>query len=160
MATSFGYTDKVTTTKNLALPDLSYATDYALIRDDASEVVISNTTSPLDQPETIRFALSSVADVYQGTGIEPSFRSVTKRGESLLVQINDILRVTDAEGQILYDLPISSHIVVKLPLNEYVTADVALQVVKRNISALFDTGLVTSARLNQLLRSSLKPSTM
>lgn len=160
MATSFGFTDKVTTTKNLALPDLSYATDFAVIKDDASEVVISNTTSPLDQPETIRFALTSVQDIYSGTGIEPSYRAVTKRGESLLVQVNDILRVTDENGQIVYDLPISCHLVLKVPLNEYVTADVALSVAKRNISALFDTGSVTSARLNQLLRSSLKPSTM
>lgn len=160
MATSFGYTDSVTTTKNLALPDLSYSADFSVIEDEADQVVITNTTCPLDQPETIRFALSSIADVYSGTGIEPSTRALTKRGISLLVQLNDIMRVTDADGKIVYDLPISSHFVMKVPLNENVTADVALTILKRNVSALFDKGNVTSARLNQLLRSSLKPSTM
>lgn len=168
MTTSFGYTDKVATTKNVAVPQLSYAADFSVKAETSSEVVLTNTTSPLDQPETIRFALEPVRNVYNGTAIDPSAQSTSKNGVSLLVQVNDILRVSPETGESgcccgdgAMDFPISTHIVIKTPLVQYIDADTVLSVVKRNISALFGEGTdVTSARLNSMLRGALKPSTM
>lgn len=162
MATSFGYTDSVTTQLSVAVPTLSYAKDFSVKQETASEVVLTNTTSPLDQPETIRYAIQNIGNIYTGTGIDPSFMSVTKRGVSLLVQLNDILRVTPDDVtccDAAYDLPIATHIVIRVPLNSNVDADTVLQVVKRNVAALFE-GEADSSRLNAMLRGALKPSTM
>lgn len=165
MATSFGYKDSVTTMLQLPIPTLSYAKDFSIRTERAEEIILTNTTSPLDQPETIRFAIQNVGNVYAGTPVAVESQSVTKRGVQLLIQLNDILRVTPDEEATTcgcfapYDLPISAHIVLRVPLNSNVSADVALQVLKRNVAALFD-GDVTSARLNSMLRGALKPSTM
>lgn len=162
--TSYGYTDSITTAKNVAIVDLDYAKDFAVTKDTADEVVITNTTSPVDQPETIRFGYQTVGNVYANTGIDPSMMAITKQGISLVAQVNDILRVTNNDenccSPIVYDLPIQAHVVIKVPKNQFVTADVALTAAKRAFSALFATGQVTSARLNAMLRDALKPSEM
>lgn len=164
MTTSLGYTDSVTTQKTLSIPDLSYAKDFAVTRDTPDEVVITNTTSPIDQPETIRFGYTTVADVYRNTGIDPSVAAVSKRGASIVIQLNDILRVSCGSetscSPVQFDLPISTHIVVKVPINQYITADLVKQEVLRNVAALFGTGEVTSARIDSLLRHALQPTGM
>lgn len=161
--TSFGYTDTISTPKNIAIPDLDYANDFAVVRDDASEVILTNVTSPVDQAETIRFGYQNVTNVYNNTGIDPSVMATTKRGVSIVGQVNDILRVSSTDGtccDVGYDLPIEAHVVVKVPLNQFVTSEVALTIVKRAFSTFFATGSVTADRLNALLRDALKPSTM
>lgn len=162
--TSYGYTDSITTAKNVAIVDLDYAKDFAVTKDSADEVVITNTTSPVDQPETIRFGYQTVGNVYANTGIDPSYMAITKQGISLVAQVNDIMRVTNNDenccSPLVYDLPIQAHVVIKVPKNQFITSDVALQAAKRAFSALFATGSVTSDRLNAMLRDALKPSTM
>lgn len=165
MAQSFGYQDTTTTKLQVPVPTLSYAKDFSVKSETPTEVVLTNTTSPLDQPETLRFAIQNISNIYSGTGIDPAMASVTKRGVSLVVQLNDILRITpDADAAdccctAVTDLPISTHIVIRTPLNSNISADTILSVVERNIAALFD-GKVASDRLNAMLRGALKPSSM
>lgn len=164
--TSFGYTDtKAANPLSISVPQLDYSKDFS--RDTrvsrSGEVILTNVTSPLDQPETLRLAIENVANVYANTQIPTYNRSVTTRGVQLLLQTNDILRVSDAASSDVdcccdgsFDLPISCHMVIRVPLNQYITADVVMQVAKRNFGMLFD-GNNTTARLNQLLRGTLLP---
>lgn len=161
---SFGYTDTTTATKSLVIPTLNYVNDFSEKKTDtASEVILSNLTCPLDQPETLRYAIQNIKDVYDGTGIEPSYRSVSHRGVSLVVQLRDILRVTQSETETqccdpgIIDLPIETHIVFRVPISQYVDADTVLTVMKRNVAGVFDPTGVTSKQLNALLRGSLNP---
>lgn len=160
--TSFGYVDSIDKAKSLAIPDLNWSVDFAVTKNDANEVVLTNKTSPLDQPETFRFGYQSIANIYNNTGIDPSFMAVSKRGVSLVSQVNDILRVScnseDGCKLVRIDLPIESHVVLKSPINEYITADVALAVVLRAVSGLFPTGSVEATRLNAMLRHALMPT--
>lgn len=162
--TSFGYTDTVSKTKSLLIPDLSWSTDFAVTRNDAGEVILTNRTSPLDQPETFRFGYQPISNIYTNTGIDPSFMAVSKRGVSLVSQVNDILRVScnseDGCKLLRIDLPIESHVVLKSPISEYITAEVALSVVLRAVSGLFPTGSVEATRLNAMLRQALLPTGM
>lgn len=162
--TSLGYTDTIKTEKNLSIPDLDYANDFAVTEDSSSNLVLTNITSPIDQPETLRIGYQHVGNIYNGTNINPSYMAVTKAGVSVVSQVHDILRVTcEPEtgcNPVIFDLPIKSHVVISVPLSQYVTADLALAVAKRGVSGLFDTGSVASTRLNQILRDALKPSTM
>lgn len=162
LTTSFGYSDTITTTKNIAVPDLDYDKDFAVVKDDADEVVLTNTTSPLDQPETLRFGYQNVANIYANTGIDPSYMSITRKGVSLVAQVNDILRVSCSDegacNMNIIDLPVTAHVVVKVPLSQYVTASEAMKVVNRAVSSLYATGTTGTTRLEAMLRHSLMPA--
>jgi len=123
------------------------------------EVVLTNLTSPIDRPELIRVAYTEVANIYNGTGIEPSVAAPTKRGVSVLAQVTDIISVTDStDVDFRIDLPMSGHLVLKVPMSEYITATQVQTLVGRLVSSLYDTGVLTTSRLEAILRGSLVPS--
>lgn len=167
MTKSFGYTDSVTNTKSISIPTISYTSDFS--RDTRvskkGEQIINNRTSPLDQPETVRFAIDNISNIYKDTSIDPSAMSVSTKGLSLLVQLNDILRVTPDEGSGVYpimpvDLPIGAHLVLKVPSSQYVTATEAMNVVHRLVAFLYETDGTGLTRLEGLLRGALLPTGM
>lgn len=122
------------------------------------EVVLTNITSPIDRPENIRLAYTNIANVYSGTGIDPSIAAPTKRGVSILTQLTEVLSVgdtTDADYRI--DLPVSCHLVVKVPSSEHITAAQVKTMVGRLLSTLFDTGVDNTTRLEGILRGSIVP---
>jgi hypothetical protein len=126
---------------------------------NGKEVVLTNITSPIDRPEQIRLAYTDVANVYNGTGIEPSVAAPTKRGVSILAQVTDVLSVTDtADADFRIDLPMSCHLVIKVPSSEYVTAEQVKAVIGRLLSSLYDTGVTSNSRLEAILRGSLVPT--
>lgn len=150
----YGFVAKET---QIDVPTLAWTTDFALTTEDADKSVVTNIQCPVDQPETMRWQISDVANVYNGTGIDPSVFATSKRGVSLLVQVNDIFRVADADKPgFQMDLPVSTHIVVKIPKSQYITSEMIQQVVYRNISALLGNAWGTD-RLEQLVRGALTP---
>lgn len=155
-----GYTDTIATTKDVALPDLDYAHDFRVSQDTPGEVIMINTTSPMDRGETIRFAITNVKDVYTNTGVDAAYQAASHQGVSLVVQVNDTWRYEDATAPTAskVDLPISAHLVIKVPKTSFLGADDHLSIAKRVFSLLFDTGSVTSARLMTLLKGALDPN--
>lgn len=126
---------------------------------NGKEVVVTNITSPSDRPENLRMSYSEVANVYTGTGVEPSVFASTRKGVSILVQVTEIWSVTDdADADYRIDLPVSAHLVLKIPYSEYVTGARLQTLVGRLVSGLFDTGVTTTTRLEAILRGSLTPS--
>lgn len=139
---------------------LNLGTDFRLKSNDAGkEIVLTNLTSPIDRPERIRIAYSEVANVYTGSGIDPSVSSPTKKGVSILVQLTNILTVKDSvDASYRQDLPLSLHMVMKIPSSEFVTAAVVEENLGRLLSGLFDTGSSSTSRLEAILRGSLVPT--
>lgn len=138
---------------------LNFGADFKVKSDEPNEVVITNLTSPVVYPERMRISSSEVVNVYNGSSIEPSLYSPTKRGTSLLVQLTEIWKVTDTDNP-SYEiaLPVSAHLVIKVPNHELVTPAAVENLVGRTISGLYETGQTTTTRLTALLRGSLKPS--
>lgn len=157
-----GYTDTpVSGVTSLAFPRaiLNFKADFRVKSDQPNEVVLTNITSPVDRPEQIRVAFSNIANVYSGTTIESSVAAPTKRGVSILCQVTDIISVTDnTDPDYRIDLPVSYHVVIKVPANENLTTTLIQEGLGRMISGLFDTGSTTLARLEALIRGSLVPS--
>lgn len=139
---------------------LNFQKDYRVKSNaNGKEVVLTNITCPVDRPENIRLAFTEVANIFSGTGIEPSLLTPSKKGISLLAQITNVMSVTDsASPDFRIDQPCSAHLVIKGPSSEYFTADVVIELVGRLLSALYDAGKTDNARLNALLRGSLVPS--
>lgn len=158
-----GYVDTpVSGVSSLTFPRavLNIGTDYRVkSNNNGKEVVITNITSPIDRPENIRLAYTDIANVYSGTGVEPSVTAPTKRGVSVLSQVTDVLSVTDdTDPDYRIDLPVSAHLVIKVPASEFVSAAVVQTLVGRLLSSLFDTGVTTTSRLEAILRGSLIPT--
>lgn len=159
---NLNHTDSaVSGVSSLSLPIsvLNYGADFGVQDGNGAELHLVNNTSPIDCPETIRYAVSDVQNIYKGTTIDPNLFMDTKRGVSLLVQLNQVYNVTDSAVP-AYNrvLPIKAHMVLQIPVDQVVTADMVQALVGRLCSCLFDTGSASSARIGRLLRGSLRPS--
>lgn len=159
---SKGYTDTpVSGVPSLTFPRavLNFGADFRVKSNQPAEIVLTNITSPVDRPEQIRLASSSIANIYSGTSIEPSLAAPTKRGVSVLAQVTDIISVTDsADPDYRIDLPVSYHLVLKIPVNENLTSALIQEGLGRMISTLFDTGSTGLTRIESLIRGSLVPT--
>jgi len=159
-----GYTDTpVSGVTSLTFPRavLNIDKDFRVksTNNNGKEVVLTNITSPIDRPENIRLAYTDIANIYSGTGVEPSVAAPTKRGISVLAQVTDVVSVTDdTDADFRVDLPISCHLVIKVPASEYINAAQVKTVLGRLLSSLYDTGATSDSRLEAILRGSLVPS--
>lgn len=149
------------TAVELTLPQLNYAADFRVTKDDASEAIITNITSPIDMPERFRFAHNQVADVYKNTGIDPTMYYASRRGTQVLCQLTDTYSVTDASApDYLALLPVEAHIVVKVPNNDLVSVAQVESLVTRMLAGLYETTAGRETRLRSLLRGALLPSSL
>lgn len=161
---STGYTDTPisgVTSLSLTRGLVNFGADFKGRIDDPNEVIITNLTSPLGQPETFRWSFSEISDVYKNTSIDPAMKYPIRKGVNLLCQVNDTWKITDTNDATFEALvPVSAHLVLKVPSCEAITAEQVIALVGRLVSGLFDTGSSESTRLKALLRGSLEPSDM
>lgn len=161
-STSVGYTDTAdggATTQSFTRANLHWDTDFTVTSDGDSKCLLVNKTSPLDQLEKIRMESSNIADVYKGTSIDPTVYAPSRQGTSIVCQVMDVLRVTDTtDAAYQVDLPLSAHIVLKVPLSTHITADHVLAVAGRALSCLFDSNSTANTRVAAMLRGSMTPS--
>jgi len=157
---SWNFTDTTTTSVGQFQPDtINYSADFAKKTADASSVIITNLTSPLDRIETIRYAVSKVSNIYSGSGVEPGYYSLAKTGASVLVQDNTVL--SNVVDGVRVDYPITAHLVLRVPLADIITGDILDKVLKRLIGACYDqSGSSPGPRLNKLVRGALVPTVM
>lgn len=160
---STGYTDTAingVSSLNFSRGLLNFGADWRVKSNNpGKEVIITNITSPVDRPEKLRIGYSDVANIYSGTGIEPSVLAPTKRGTQVLAQITEVISVTDdADPDYRVDLPVSYHLVIKVPNSEFISASDIQTGIGRLLSGLFDTGVVTTSRLEAILRGALVPT--
>lgn len=142
----------------LQLPAVNFSTDFRVERDEPDELIVTNLTSPIGIPERFRFGFSTIANVYNGTRIEPAMRSQMIQGVSVLCQLNDTWTVTDsADPTYSILLPVSCHVVLKVPNSPALTGDNIQYLLTRTISGLMPQGQVGTQRLAALLRGSLRP---
>lgn len=150
------------TAVSLQLPTLNYHADYRVVQDEPNEVIITNLTSPIDQPERIRWACSEVKDIYRNSGIDPTLYYPTRRGTQILAQITDIFSITDNDvPDYLALLPISAHLVIRVPNNDLISEAVVTAETSRMIATLYETaGTTVLPRVRSLLRGALMPAAL
>lgn len=135
----------------------NYGADFAKKVDVAGNADITNITSPPDAPNTERFSVTVIKDIYKGTPVNESYKSGNKSGFSLLSQCNLVATITDSEDSTYrVDVPISAHVVVKGPNDSNITTTHLTTALMRAIGGLYETD--GSSRLAALVRGSLLPS--
>lgn len=156
----WGYTDDGDTI-TITVPKMDYKSNFSLLVDDPGNVELTNVTTPLDQPEVLRYSLDNVSNIYAGTSIDPAFFATSKLGKSLLMKNEEIYRVTNSgetDGLMptSVDLPIWYHTVIRTPVSEYLTAKTLYDGLCRHI-AMMVKEVADGSLLNMLLRGSLNP---
>lgn len=158
MKFTFGTTDTAVsdiTAPSITVPVLNFPIDYRLKSDSPKEVILSNITSPLDQPESIRYGYSDIANIYANAGLNSDQVIGSKNGMSILTQLNTTLKITDDTGAtVLGYLPISAHVVLKVPKSGYITEDILKSVTSRLIGTLYSDG---KSNVMTLLRGAITP---
>lgn len=160
--TSYGYADSAIAgyvAKTLTLAPINFGVDWRVSSQSPNEVILTDLTAPLDQPETIRLAFTPVADIYKNTGIEMSNRLASKAGVSIVCQHNSVMKITESTDPTYNVLvPMKEHIVLVVPVSAAVTPEQIITNICRMTAGLFETGQNSTTRLKGILRGSLVPS--
>lgn len=155
------YKDTITESKTLSIPDLDYANDFSKIEDEPSEAKIANVSgSELTSPESVRFGVSAVKDIYSNSGVDTSSQLTTRHGVQTLVEVHEVYRATNSVTGQEYDLPCVGRVVLRFPTVSCVTGELVSDLLQRTVAACFSTSSTDIARELELAKSSLIPSNM
>lgn len=152
----------------------NYTADWRETKRQATEVTLTSLTSPVSAPWTMRFARSRIANVYKDTGIDPTRYAANRRGISVLAQVNGIVTATDATIRSVSDMPVSAHLVLRVPEgwpadavgpgenpSAVTAADMAVEMVLNLLGALYEESDATMQnRLSALIRGALLPAAL
>lgn len=119
-------------TTGASLTPLFRPASYVASREAPGETVYANTNAAIDQPNNIRLAVSTVADLFKGTNIPYRADAQLPSGLSMLAQVTETWKIDDAADALasIY-FPASAHIVIRVPSHELVTSTEVANLVRR-----------------------------
>jgi hypothetical protein len=133
---------------------LGLASNYALVSEDANEVILSNKTSPIDEEEIITLKYKDIPRV--NTKCTITNPAVVKRGVSYTISLDCIKRTPNETLQTVVDRPISAYLNIRHDKNSEITEDNMKEILTRLVSIFFkDDG---TFRVPDFVRSALKPT--
>jgi len=124
-------------TANCPTPTPLYpaAGSWSYSKDDPGEAIYTNINATLDQPNSIRFAASPIANMFANSPLSASAGQRVD-GLSLLAQVNEVWKFDDAADSLApYYFPVSAHLVLKLPSDALVTSTVAAALLLRLVGS-------------------------
>lgn len=137
---------------------VNFGADFRVRKNTGNEVILTNLTSPIDRPETIRFAWTETNNGYNNTDIDMSVRSASTKGVNLLVQLNETVSFgDDTDPDYRVDIPLKVNFTIGTVASEHMDVVQIERAISRLLSALFETGSSNHDRLKALLRGSLVP---
>lgn len=155
-----GYTDSAiagSPAMTVAVGKLNFAADSLVLSDVPGETILTNRTSPFDQPEVLRFSQKEIKDIYAGTDVDPSARVSVKNGRATLLELRGMWAETDSVDATYKKLiPYKVGIQFNMPSYGSVTAAMALTQILRAFGMVFETGTVTDVGVNNILHGALK----
>ena len=156
MATTSSFTfTNVTAGDKVDTVAVGPVSSYAKIQDEPTEVVLTNKTATIDQPELISYRGRKIDRVATVNTI--SYPSKVQEGVEYGIRLDEVLRTVDATGNILFDDPIVASITFKHPRSAAITNNVMTTVLGRLLGALYDT-TADKYRFDDLMRQALAPT--
>lgn len=132
------------TAVTFAVPPLNYDADFRLVEDEPGRVLMTDLTSPQDQPSTLRITQTSRANIYAGTSIDPSVFLASRRGLDTYLEVREIWSESDSEDSTyLRHVPVRFAISMTLPESAIVTPAAVERLAARAVAALFAQGDAT-----------------
>jgi hypothetical protein len=155
--------DTISSTKNLPIPDLDFASDYTVAKDGSEEVLLINKTgSSLKPVEMIRYTRRRVPDVYK-SGLSANLdtcgsqRANCTEGISAYAELAYVLKATNSVSGEEIVLPMRGSIAFTVPTVDFVSPAALEQLVKRSIATMFATGTVDGTMATDIARGDLNP---
>jgi hypothetical protein len=154
------YTAQLSAATNTDVSDLQFnvislglATNYALVSEDANEVILSNKTSPIDEEEIITLKYKDIPKV--NTRCSITNPAVVKKAVSYTISIDNVKRTENATLGTVVDRPVSAYLNIRHDKSSEITEDNVKEVLTRLVSIFFkDDG---TFRAPDFMRSALKP---
>lgn len=154
MATNFAFTNTdVRADQNTQEYTLGLTTNYAVVSDEPSEVLLDNKTAPLDRQELISFRFRKIGQVNTDLNIQNP--GPTRGGIQYAVQVEETVRDTLPDNTYI-DFPVVMYLTVRHPLSGAVTDSVLQETFERLLSTLRRED-DNSYRFNDLVRGALRP---
>lgn len=113
---------------------------YVLSTDTPGMSILKNTAAPLDQPNTIKYSVTSVSDMFKNTDLTAIEGQQGVQGINYLVQVLESWAMRDGIADPVALLPVSAHVVLKLPLHSAVTAVAVHGLIQRLLGAIVGQG--------------------
>lgn len=155
VTTSAGYSNRATSdTRAIVTYNLGVTNNYALRRDEPTEVVLVNTTTPVDVEEILTYRCKDMSRI--NTALNIQYPSPVSAGIQYQVAIETTFSTVNSDTGARVDEPIVAQLTVRHPKSGNITDTQVAEVVSRLLSAAMkDNG---DWRFNDLMRSALKPT--
>lgn len=125
----------------VTVPPINFEADMLPLVDDPGVNIYVDSTSPVDQPSTIRLATRDVANVYAGTSIDPAVFLPSRKGRDIVAQAQEVHVINDSEDPSNIRMyPIKCTITVNAPIDPSVTPAVLEHIVARALASIARQG--------------------
>lgn len=124
--------------------------DYRVLSDKAGETILTNICGSMAQPNTLRYAVSPIADMFKSVnGVFKPVPGQDTSGLSILLQLTEswIMDDNDADGVAGSHCPVSGHMVLRFPNNVQMTAYRAIEFIGR-LAGMLTFGATTGLKFN------------
>jgi hypothetical protein len=153
---AFSYTNKTAGTNTVTPLALNLPANYALTRDEADVVQMSNKTAPIDAEELVQFRSRNLPEMSTFAHIQNP--SPVKTAMEYSLRLDEVLSITDsADASYRVDEPITCTVTFRHARNGLITNSVIGEVFLRAISSLMKAD--GSWRFEDLMRSAERPVT-
>lgn len=156
------YTDTTTgvTAHGITIPSVNPGVDFRVLDQKGNVFIMTNVTSPIGYPETVKFSSETINDLYSGTTVDKALYAASRKGRGVMVSLHDVYKaVSDEDDSFELALPFQTSLAFKFLQNSLVTEQMIVEGISRLIAFLFETDQATmDSRIRALIRGSLKPS--
>lgn len=159
-----GYTDTAIAgnpAMTVTVGKLNYGADFRKSSVASAEVIATNVTCPVDQPETLRISQKPISNIYANLDVDPSGYLPNKKGSATLLEMREIWVETDSvDATYRKYIPVKVGLTLQLPQYAAVTSALAQAAALRAVSMLFEQGVVDTTGMDALIRGVLAKKDM
>lgn len=154
MVSDFSYQNVADSSNTITPKAVGPATNYAKIVDEPETCVLSNKTCPLDQGELITYRVNDVKKVSTSQTVQNP--SKVKDGVQYVAKVEEILRTTDTDGEIVCDEPIVAYLTIRHQKSSHITSAIVAEVVERLLGAVVKAD--GTWRFDDMMRHAIVPT--
>jgi hypothetical protein len=153
---TFGFTNVDTTQRSYNDYTLGVTTNYALLSDEPTQVILDNKCAPLDQQEIITYQARVLPRVNTSSYLINNYPTKLDGGMQYVIKVEELLSTTDNTLGTRIDEPIVMYLTVKHPRSGNISASALTTVFNRLKGAILKSD--GTYRWDELMRLSLKPT--
>jgi hypothetical protein len=146
-------------THEITLPSVNFGTDWRVLSQEPSRLVLTNLTTPLGYEETVTRERRLVNDMYSGTNVDKALYAATRKGVQFHQALKHVRRATSTEDPTFeLALPSAANFTYSCVQSSLFTVAMAVEDIERAIACLYETrDTLLNGGVEALLRGSLKP---